>query len=171
MEPWRNLNDHYRKDAEKIVREFEANPSTNNEHLDSLRRIQYNINKRFLEKHHRGERDCMEDYKFISEFKTKAFNDSMNELGVMHLVTDENHNLTPMLKRDIVNPIKRGSFAIFGIIGHPGAGKSELAQSIAFMSQDANRKYKHREVKIHLVWTQSDFNNILPILKKGDIIF
>lgn len=171
MEPWNNIDDHYRKDAEKIVREYEKNPSTGNEYLDSMRRMQYNVNKKFLKKYHSGERDCMEYFKFISEMKTRAFNDLMNELNVTHLVTDEKYNLTKMYERDVMNPIKRGNFTIFGIIGLPGSGKSELAQDIAFKSQDANRKYKHRDVKIHLVWTQSDFNNILPILKKGDIIW
>lgn len=52
-----------------------------------------------------------------------------------------------------------------------GSGKSELAQLIAFISRDANKRYKHRDVTIHLVWTQADFNKILPVLKKGDIVW
>ena len=77
-------------------------------------------------------RKCMEDFKFISEMKTKAFENLMYELDVVHLLIDEKYDLSQMLERDIKNPIKKGTFTVFAIIGQAGAGKSELAQDIAF---------------------------------------
>ena len=158
-------------DARKTVKDFEENPLEKDNYHARLKRTQYQYAKNYLKRRIGDTINCMDEYKFISEMKTKAFGDLMNELCVAHLLMDEKHNLSEMLERDIVNPIKRGTFAVFAIIGQAGAGKSELAQIIAFKSRDANKKYKHRDVTIHLVWTQGDFNEILPNLKMGDIIW
>ncbi len=158
-------------DARKVVKDFEENPPEKDGYYAKLKRTQYQYAKDYLKKHTGNNIDCMEEYKFISEMKTKAFGDLMNELGVVHLLMDEKYNLSEMLERDIVNPIRQGTFAVFAIIGQAGSGKSELAQIIAFISRDANKKYNHRDVAIHLVWTQADFNRIMPSLKKGDIIW
>lgn len=159
------------QEARKVVKEYEENPPEKDDYLAGLKKIKYQYSKNFLEKYYKEKVNCMGEYKFISEMKTKAFKDLMHELNVIHLLTEEKYNLSKMLRRDIINPIKQGTFVVFAIIGQAGSGKSELAQSIAFISKEANKKYMHRDVKIHLVWTQSDFNNLMPILKKGDIIW
>ncbi len=175
MENWFDPN-LIKRYLEKTVKEYEENRGKEKKEegtyfgtVDILENSRYNDAKNLLKRFYNS--NCMKDYKFISELKTKAFNNTMNELGITHLILDEKYNLTEMLKRDIINPIKRGTFIVFGIIGVPGAGKSEFAQKIAFTSREANKKYKHRDVKIHIIWTQSDFNDIMPILKKGDIIW
>ena len=161
----------FKRKLEKIVSDYEENPSESDGYAKSLERTKYQYAKDFLKKYAKNKTNCMEEFKFTSEMKTKAFDDSMNELGIVHLLMDDNYNLSKMLERDIINPIKQGTFTVFAIIGKMGAGKSELAQTIAFLSRDANKKYKHRDVAIHLVWTQADFNRIMPILKKGDIVW
>lgn len=100
-------------DARKVVKDYEENPPEKDDYHALLRRTQYQYAKSFLKKRTGNTINCMDDYKFISEIKTKAFNDLMNELGVVHLLMDEKYNLSEMLERDIVNPIKQGTFVVF----------------------------------------------------------
>lgn len=139
--------------------------------VDALTRIRNNVYKRI--KHREGERfrDCCKEFKFIRDFDTFNFNKKMNYLGITHLVlNDKLYNLYEMINNTIVNPIKLNSNVVVGIIGETGSGKSELAQELSLIARHANKKYKNRDVEIHICWTPEDLFNALKKLKKGDVI-
>ena len=114
--------------------------------------------------------DCCKEFAFIRKFNSMNFNNKMNRLSITALVLNDKFDFTDVLRDDIIGPIKQGVNIVFGIKGYTGAGKSELAFKIALISQAANKKYKKRDVKLHLCWTMTDFNETLKILKKGEII-
>ena len=114
--------------------------------------------------------DCCKEFTFIRKFNTMNFNNKMNRLRITQLVLDDKYDYTGVLRDDIIGPIKQGVNIVFGIKGYTGSGKSELAFKIALISQAANKKYKNRDVKLHLCWEMPDFDKTLKILKKGDII-
>jgi hypothetical protein len=137
---------------------------TNNDFYGALGKIKSNIYANM-----RNPQGCKE-FAFIRKFNSMNFNKKMNKLSITDLVLDDKFDFTDVLRDDIIGPIKQGVNIVFGIKGKTGSGKSELAFKIALTSQAANKKYKNREVQLHLCWTMTDFNETLKILKKGDII-
>ena len=142
--------------------------TSDNEGLKKIRDAAY---KRIKFKEGGGFRDCCKDFKFIRDFDTHNFNKKMNRLGITHLVlNDKKYNLLEMITNSIINPIKRNSNIVVGIIGETGSGKSELAQVLSLIARDANKKYKNRDVEIHICWTPENLFDTLIKLKKGDVI-
>jgi hypothetical protein len=166
-----------KKEALRNIKDYEDGLRVREKYKDGLynkditvaEKMRYYMAKKFIKENY--SRYCMNDYKFKSEMLTKGYNDKLNRFNIVDLVLDKQYDMTNSFNRDIVNPVRNENFAVFGIVGEPGSGKSELAQYIAFRSQWANKRYMKRDVKIHLVWTQSDLNNLMPDLKKGDIIW
>ncbi|KKN17694.1 hypothetical protein LCGC14_0963270 [marine sediment metagenome] len=115
--------------------------------------------------------DCCKNYTFVREFDKLHFNQTMNELDIVHLVLNEKYNYTKMFERDIINPIRMNSNNIFGILGYTGCGKSELAQLIVKISIYANKKYLNRDVGLALCWKMSHVENALNKAQTGDIIW
>lgn len=114
--------------------------------------------------------DCCEEFSFIREFDTINFNNKMNNLGLTHLVLDEDYNFTEVLERDLVNPIRYGVNSIFGIKGYTRSGKSELGETMVLVSKEANREYLNREVEFYLCYTWRDFLLVLKQIERGDIV-
>lgn len=149
------------------------------EHIKSLEKIRSNLYGNLKNNQQNGFVDCCKEFKFNLEIETKDFNDTMNTLGLVNILTydgnpkekgDYGYNLTDMFGRDVVNFVKIGTNMILGIIGNVGSGKSELAMLISLLCMKANRNYRKREVKHHLCWKMKDVSNVFPILKKGDVV-
>ena len=147
--------------------------------VESLKKIRDSAYKRIKLKEQGGFVDCCKEYKFIRDFDTYNFNKKMNLLRITDLVLndgdpkkkgDNGYNLGEMIENTIINPIKYNSNIVVGIIGETGSGKSELAQVLSLISRDANKKYKNRDVEIHICWTPEDLFNALIKVKKGDVI-
>ena len=144
---------------------------TNDEHIDSLKKIRRNLYGKIKNKEKGRFVDCCEEYKFIRRSNTISFNNKMNALGITHLVLDEKYNQMDLLIHDITIPIKYGAPILIGIVGYTRAGKSEGAQLIYFVIKQANKKYKNRDIELYLCWKQPEFLSKLKLLKKGDVLW
>ena len=143
----------------------------NEEHIDSLKKVRRNLYGAIKSKQRDNVKDCCKEFKFIRRSNTISFNNKMNALGITHLVLDEKYNQMDLLMHDITVPIKYGAPILIGIVGYTRAGKSEGAQLIYFVIKQANKKYKNRDIKLYLCWTQPDFLSKLKLLKKGDVLW
>ena len=144
---------------------------TGNDRLESLKKIRGNLYGKIRDKQQDGFVDCCKEFKFFRKSNSISFNNKMNALRITHLVLDEKYNQTGVLMHDIKEPIKHGANTSFGVKGYTRSGKSEIVQTIVLILKEVNRKYRNREVKLYLCWTQPQFYLILKILKKGDIVW
>lgn len=149
------------------------------DHIKSLEKIRSNLYGNLKNKQQDGFVDCCKEFTFNLEIETKDFNNTINTLGIVHLLMDDGnpkknddygYNLSEMFGRDIVNFVKIGTNMIIGIIGNVGSGKSELGMLILLMCKAVNKNHKNRDVEHHLCWEMSDVVNVFPILKKGDVV-
>lgn len=140
-------------------------------YLDSIGKVKGDLYGKIKNKRQNKFVDCCKEYKFIRKANIISFNNKMNELGITHLVLDNKYNQTDVLIHDTTVPIKYGANVILGITGYTRSGKSELVETIVLELKKANKKYKSRDVKLYLCWTQADFYLTLKNLNKGDIVW
>ena len=144
--------------------------------IDVLKGIRNSAYKRIRNKTNKHNIvDCFNGkYTFIRKFDEYRFNKEINNSNAVHMVLEKEYDLTNILQKDIKNPIVQGSNMTFGFIGETGTGKSENAKKIALLSKTINKKHMNRETNgrygFHLCWDKNDFEDVLKILKKGDII-
>jgi len=141
----------------------------------SFKRIKERAYNRIQNKRQERIVNCFdEEFTFIRKFDEYKFNRKMTDLNITHLVLNDEYDLTHVLEADIVNPIREGSNITFGLIGPTGTGKSENATKIALHSKEINKKYMKRDTSgdygFELCWDRNDFEEVLKILKDGDII-
>jgi len=141
------------------------------EDIEKLKKARSNLYGKIKNKKRGKIVDCCKEYKFIRRSNTISFNNKMNALGITHLVLDEKYNEIDLLIHDITIPIKYGAPILIGIVGYTRAGKSEAAQLIWFIIKQANKKYKNRDIKLFLCWTQPQFLSKLKELKKGYVLW
>jgi len=144
-------------------------------YLDSIKQIKSKIYGKLKNKQRERITDCFEEeFKFTRRFDEYKFSKKMARLNITHLVLEDEYDLTDILEADIINPVRQGSNMTFGIKGFTGTGKSEGAIKIALLSKIANKKYMDRDTNglygFHLNWDKNDFEEVLKILRKGDII-
>ena len=153
---------------------------SDSDHLKSLKKIKSNLYGNLKNNQQKGYVDCCKKYKFNLEMETKDFNNTVNSLGIVHLLMDDGDpkkkddhgfDLTEMLERDINAFVKIGTCMILGIIGNVGSGKSELAQLLTLLCMKANKIYRKKEVDYHLCWEMKNMIDIFPMLKKGDVVW
>lgn len=137
----------------------------------NLSKVRRNIFQRLKDKQTDGYVDCCKEYKFVKPANTTSFNNKMNALKITDMVLKERYNMNDFFMANIIEPIKHNDFIVIGIKGYPGSGKSELAQKIKKISEDANLKYKNRKAELFLCWFTGDIYLSLKKLKKGDIFW
>ncbi|MFW5890677.1 MAG: hypothetical protein ACOCUI_00485 [bacterium] len=112
--------------------------------------------------------DLCKTYRMEEEVEERDFNKKWND-PKLRWVFHKRNNLTRKFLRSLATRIKHNTNAILVFAGKPNSGKSEGANSIALMWIRMYYKLKNKLPKVHLAFSNSDFNSSLRKMKEGDI--
>jgi len=119
--------------------------------------------------------DFCEKYVKEDGIQNNLFNQKYNSPGLQWIFIDpltkrKTRPLTIDLLDAIDTRITNGSHYALFIHGDTNEGKSQMAISIAKYHQKAFKKYLGIDITIHLTFSDSDLDHVIPNLKRGDIV-